>query len=84
MGVVYLANSALPPLDLPSARSYLYLGHVNPMAGAADLIVNSLSILLMTSAWQPACLKKLTTKVTAAAAYKQEEESDVSTLGGGS
>jgi hypothetical protein len=63
----------------------MYIRHISMMTALVDGIVNSLSILIMTSAWQPACLKKLTSKVTAtAAARKQEEESDLSTLGGGS
>jgi hypothetical protein len=84
MVYTFLANIASPPTDSPLARSFLYLRHISYMAAVVDLIVNSLSILIMTSSWQPACLKKFTAKVTATAARKQEEESDVSTLGGGS
>ena len=85
MGTVFLVNYASPPTDSPSARSYSYLGHVSYMVGCVDGIVNSLSILIMTSSWQPACLKKIASKIAATkgTAHK-EEETEVSTLGGGS
>ena len=43
------------------------------MAGTVDLLVNSISMLMMTPSWQPAFLKKLTAKITAATVQKKEE-----------
>jgi hypothetical protein len=82
---VYFANASIPPRESPSARSYYYLLNLAHTAALADSVMNSISVLLMTSSWQPLCLKRIVTKVTASRnTVRPDEESDVSTLGGGS
>jgi hypothetical protein len=84
MVVVTNINLTLQSMnESSSSRSYYYLRHVATLAAVTDMAVNIVAMLMMTSSWQPACLKRQAARFSTKIAYKGGSESEVSSLGGG-
>jgi hypothetical protein len=83
---------SIQPDDSPATRTHNHISKfLGALAGLADVIVNCVSVLMMTSSWQPCMLKKALAQIRSnmritTRGYnnaEETEESVVSTLGGG-
>jgi hypothetical protein len=92
--MAWVNMSAFQPDDSDATRTKGLMGrYIGAFAGLFDVIVNCFSILMMTSAWQPARVKTTFTQIKSRSSRfskpnnnvkkEVELESEVSSLGGG-